>query len=266
MNGYCSSRKSLYQPNLSHLHLLHILQFIRKIALTTASLFSPLRSPPGLSQFHPRHDSVKPTTSVYYQTAMSNDETVIPPHKAAMSYESWTRVPSTADVLFQLELPYTSPKSALGRCLWRWRVWFEITFALSMLQPWEKVVIMLMLHISLMFFMSTAYYYLPSHFAIIKTRTLYYLLGQEAADAGMHQWCFVFRNGLYWGVVISSPLGIHQKSHCFIPLTTPPSSFPTIFTLDPSSYPGSRRLTDFRLIMYDSEACPCIADHNGSVV
>ncbi|KAI0794891.1 hypothetical protein C8Q75DRAFT_730737 [Abortiporus biennis] len=116
---------------------------------------------------------------------MSNDETVIPPHKAAMSYESWTRVPSTADVLFQLELPYTSPKSALGRCLWRWRVWFEITFALSMLQPWEKVVIMLMLHISLMFFMSTAYYYLPSHFAIIKTRTLYYLLGQEAADAGM---------------------------------------------------------------------------------
>jgi hypothetical protein len=36
---------------------------------------------------------------------------------------------------------YRPPKSALGAFLWRRRMWFEATFALSMLEPWEKVLV-----------------------------------------------------------------------------------------------------------------------------
>lgn len=63
------------------------------------------------------------------------------PEECEYSLPSWKRVPTTADVLFGLALPYQAPKSALGAFLWRRRLWFETTFALSMLQPWEKVVL-----------------------------------------------------------------------------------------------------------------------------
>ena len=42
--------------------------------------------------------------------------------------------------LFAADLPYKPPRSALGRALWRRRVWFEITFGASVLEPWEKLV------------------------------------------------------------------------------------------------------------------------------
>ena len=32
------------------------------------------------------------------------------------------------------------PKSKLGYFLWRRRMWFESTFALTVMEPWEKVV------------------------------------------------------------------------------------------------------------------------------
>ena len=57
------------------------------------------------------------------------------------SLPAWKRVPTTADVLFGLALPYRPPESSLGAYLWRKRLWFESTFALSMLQPWEKIML-----------------------------------------------------------------------------------------------------------------------------
>ncbi|TCD60720.1 hypothetical protein EIP91_009626 [Steccherinum ochraceum] len=57
------------------------------------------------------------------------------------SSAEWKRQPSTADVVFGLELPYRAPNSSIGVFCWKWRMWFESTFALSMLQPWEKVLI-----------------------------------------------------------------------------------------------------------------------------
>lgn len=66
----------------------------------------------------------------------------VPAHPyAAYSSAEWKRQPSTLDVIFGLELPYRAPKSAFGRFLWKWRLWVEVTFALSMLQPWEKVLV-----------------------------------------------------------------------------------------------------------------------------
>jgi hypothetical protein len=36
---------------------------------------------------------------------------------------------------------YPKPSSALGQFLWRKKMWIEATFALSMLERWEKVLI-----------------------------------------------------------------------------------------------------------------------------
>ena len=73
-------------------------------------------------------------------TATSATETH-PSERCEYSLPSWKRVPSTTDVLFGLALPYRPPESSLGAFLWRRRLWFETTFALSMLQPWEKLVL-----------------------------------------------------------------------------------------------------------------------------
>jgi hypothetical protein len=37
--------------------------------------------------------------------------------------------------------PYKPPKSALAAFFWRRKLWFESTFALSMLEPWEKMML-----------------------------------------------------------------------------------------------------------------------------
>lgn len=62
------------------------------------------------------------------------------PHTATSRAE-WIREPTTLQVIFHPALPYQPPRSAAGVFLWRRRVWFETTFALSMLEPWEKVLI-----------------------------------------------------------------------------------------------------------------------------
>ena len=33
------------------------------------------------------------------------------------------------------------PEGAIAQFFWRWRIWFESTFALSMLEPWEKILL-----------------------------------------------------------------------------------------------------------------------------
>lgn len=63
------------------------------------------------------------------------------PETSEYSLPYWKRVPTTMDVLFGLALPYRPPESSLGAYIWRKRLWFETTFALSMMQPWEKFVL-----------------------------------------------------------------------------------------------------------------------------
>ena len=59
--------------------------------------------------------------------------------KYAYSVAEWTRQPSSFEAVFGLELPYKPPKNPIAAYIWRWRLWGEVTFALSMLQPWEKL-------------------------------------------------------------------------------------------------------------------------------
>ena len=41
----------------------------------------------------------------------------------------------------ELKLDYKPPHSALRLFFWRWRMWFECTFALSMFEGWEKILV-----------------------------------------------------------------------------------------------------------------------------
>ncbi|KIP01632.1 hypothetical protein PHLGIDRAFT_80323 [Phlebiopsis gigantea 11061_1 CR5-6] len=91
------------------------------------------------------------------------------------------------DVLFGLALPYKAPESSVGAYLWRKRLWFETTFALSMMQPWEKLVLLVGLTSCFVLFGTAGYLYLPDHIAFVAGRAKYYLLGQENPDATVAQ-------------------------------------------------------------------------------
>ncbi|OBZ78168.1 hypothetical protein A0H81_01712 [Grifola frondosa] len=123
----------------------------------------------------------------------------------AMSCAQWKRQPTTADVLFAFELPYRAPRSAIGTFLWRRRVWLEVTFALSMLQPWEKVLVVTLWYIFLTLLLTAIYLYLPHHLVFVQSRAAYYFLGQEVASASVSD--SLQRFAASWGWNTSSSVG-----------------------------------------------------------
>ncbi|KAI0261236.1 hypothetical protein BC834DRAFT_795277, partial [Gloeopeniophorella convolvens] len=74
---------------------------------------------------------------------------------------------------------YRAPKSRIGRFFWRWRLWFEATFAISMLQPWEKGLIVVFMLIFWGLLLTGIYRYLPYHLEFLYRRGVYYLSGTE---------------------------------------------------------------------------------------
>ncbi|EMD32459.1 hypothetical protein CERSUDRAFT_99539 [Gelatoporia subvermispora B] len=108
-----------------------------------------------------------------------------PASRTRSSPYEYSRAPGTADVLFGLTLPYQAPRSVLARALWRRRIWFETTFALSMLEPWEKVLVMMLLYAALLLLGTGVALYLPQHLAFLHARAAYYFLGLEPAPASV---------------------------------------------------------------------------------
>ncbi|KAH9918097.1 uncharacterized protein B0H18DRAFT_883123 [Fomitopsis serialis] len=102
-----------------------------------------------------------------------------------MSYAEWQREPSTWDVAFRLHMPYRAPRSRLAKFVWRRRLWLETTFALSMMQPWEKVVVMCAVWLLLGLFVTTAYLYFPQHVRYLCGRARYYLDGELSVPAAL---------------------------------------------------------------------------------
>ncbi|KAF8610581.1 hypothetical protein BDV93DRAFT_20354 [Ceratobasidium sp. AG-I] len=70
-----------------------------------------------------------------------------------------------------------TPTSVLRRFLWRRQIWFESTFALSMLEPWEKMLIMGVLLFISALSLTGAVRYLPNHLSFLGRRTSFYLHG-----------------------------------------------------------------------------------------
>ncbi|WVQ86064.1 hypothetical protein IAT38_008232 [Cryptococcus sp. DSM 104549] len=77
------------------------------------------------------------------------------------------------------------PPPGIRRRLWDWSMWFQSTFALSMMQPWEKAVILSTLSIVTLLFWISVYTYLPNHLAYLSRRFAYYVYGDETAEVDL---------------------------------------------------------------------------------
>ncbi|KAI0367258.1 hypothetical protein BV20DRAFT_950525 [Pilatotrama ljubarskyi] len=97
------------------------------------------------------------------------------------SLEDWTRVPTTASALFGIDLPYRPPKNRVGAYLWRWRLWIETTIGLSLLEPWEKILVLTIIYL-LLTLVLTGLYKLPQQATLVHRRLLYYFFGNEDVD------------------------------------------------------------------------------------
>ncbi|KAJ6584310.1 hypothetical protein B0H10DRAFT_1688959, partial [Mycena sp. CBHHK59/15] len=80
------------------------------------------------------------------------------------------------------------PGSAIGQFIWRRRMWFEGTFVLSMLEPWEKILLLTLFAGLCLLVLSGIFTYLPHHLVIMQRRAVYYLWGQEGDERLLWQW------------------------------------------------------------------------------
>lgn len=101
------------------------------------------------------------------------------------SLEFWRTTPSTAAALFSVEMPYRPPKNPVGAFLWRRRMWVETTMGLSVLEPWEKVMILLIFYLLLTITATGVYRFLPQQLDVLHQRMAYYFFGHEADKSGV---------------------------------------------------------------------------------
>lgn len=79
-------------------------------------------------------------------------------------------------------LVYKPPRSAIRRFFWRWRIVFESTFALTMCEGWEKILIVALMAIFWGLLITGIVRYLPYHLQFLYRRTIYYLSGTEQKE------------------------------------------------------------------------------------
>ncbi|KAJ3517580.1 hypothetical protein NMY22_g13935 [Coprinellus aureogranulatus] len=80
------------------------------------------------------------------------------------------------------------PEGMVSVWVWRWRMWFEATFVLSMLEPWEKIMMVCIFLVMSALCTYTVITYLPHHLTLMKRRATYYLVGQEGDERLLWQW------------------------------------------------------------------------------
>lgn len=120
-----------------------------------------------------------------------------------MSYPEWKREATIPQILFGLRCPYGKPSSPVARFFWRRRIWIEATFALSMMEPWERFIVseyrmqvcpsshsdcprtstVYVVYAILLALAFAAFFYLPHHLSFLHGRAAYYLYGSDAAGA-----------------------------------------------------------------------------------
>ncbi|KAJ6466913.1 hypothetical protein C8R45DRAFT_938915 [Mycena sanguinolenta] len=84
----------------------------------------------------------------------------------------------------------------LAVAFWRGRMWFESTFALSMLEPWEKILLLTIFATLFILVCSGIVMYFPQHLMVMQRRAVYYLWGQEGSERMLWQW-LGFGGGLH---------------------------------------------------------------------
>ncbi|KAG8986329.1 hypothetical protein FRB94_010217 [Tulasnella sp. JGI-2019a] len=81
------------------------------------------------------------------------------------------------------DLSVVPPTQPFKRFLWEWRMRIEVTFGLSMMEPWEKLMTTATVCLILTLLVFSVYYYLPQHVAVIWRRAKYYAVGEENVAA-----------------------------------------------------------------------------------
>ncbi|KAI0051580.1 hypothetical protein FA95DRAFT_1554401 [Auriscalpium vulgare] len=92
------------------------------------------------------------------------------------------RVPEDDLSFYAGNLPYKSDGNFVARAIWRWRLWFEVTFGIALFEPWERAVLLVFMIVFLSLFLAGIYKYLPQHLAFLYGRGKYYFLGTEQGD------------------------------------------------------------------------------------
>ncbi|KAH0579051.1 hypothetical protein H2248_003210 [Termitomyces sp. 'cryptogamus'] len=95
------------------------------------------------------------------------------------------------------------PQSPIAIFFWRRRIWFESTFVSSMLEPWEKILLLTILFASVVLVVTGIYKYLPQQIFLIRRRAIYYLWGQEGDERLLWQWL---------GLDVDPSPGIYKES------------------------------------------------------
>ncbi|EJD37753.1 hypothetical protein AURDEDRAFT_72932 [Auricularia subglabra TFB-10046 SS5] len=86
-------------------------------------------------------------------------------------------VHTTRPWLRRLDLTYTPPQNRVTRFFWAQRMRFECSYALSMLEPWEKILVLGLLFALWYSVVTGAVKYLPHHIDFLRQRAAYYLEG-----------------------------------------------------------------------------------------
>ncbi|KAF9044383.1 hypothetical protein BJ165DRAFT_196507 [Panaeolus papilionaceus] len=74
------------------------------------------------------------------------------------------------------------PKGGIALFLWKKQIWLESTFALTVCEPWEELVVLTIFAIlGLAFFLAIAVY-LPRQLLFMQKRAIYYLWGEENVE------------------------------------------------------------------------------------
>ncbi|KAJ3494855.1 hypothetical protein NLJ89_g10723 [Agrocybe chaxingu] len=88
------------------------------------------------------------------------------------------------------------PSSKLGVFFWRQRMWIESTFVLSMLEPWEKILLLTIFFAFSLLLFTGVYKYMPQHLIFLRGRAVYYLWGQEGGERFLWQWLGLAGEGM----------------------------------------------------------------------
>ncbi|KAJ3811424.1 hypothetical protein EV368DRAFT_47532 [Lentinula lateritia] len=85
---------------------------------------------------------------------------------------------------------FRPPKSQSKIAYWVWRVhmWIEGTFSLAMLEPWEKLLLLIIFLTTFTLLATGIVRYLPHHISVMKGRAVYYLWGSESGESSVFQW------------------------------------------------------------------------------
>ncbi|KLO18261.1 hypothetical protein SCHPADRAFT_820175 [Schizopora paradoxa] len=78
---------------------------------------------------------------------------------------------------------YVKPKSPILAFLWQKWLSFESTFALTMMESWEKVLILSLCAIMVTLLAIAIVSYLPHHISFLRQRASFYLSGQDMSSS-----------------------------------------------------------------------------------